>query len=688
MAIPLQAIPVAISAVRSLILIGKRTEDILTERQTQAPLPVMLPPLPDSMIEDLVFDSQDMRQAFAPGGRFRTLLDDLGLADKFDADMASTGARLAFQTRRYLGLYYEARDAANGVIDASSPYQSVAPFLVVSSEAGTGRTAGKLLRMVADTLLDFLGQSAPVFLSQSRNQLLISTILREFAAGTNLEQDPPDRILKTLLGSVAAAAADTTSAGNPPSDNPLALLLFASLGKVRRDMQDEGDDFVARIISRQGFQAVVGDWLTRVATDDHLVRLVAGFRDLDAGSYDPADPSTLPAGLQPVYGALSEVLLVIGKSEAAALRQDDVFESVFKAVLDGVTDHSDALLQRELGGRKAMAELLQATITAIDTHMPDHGNPLIAPIFGTAQKLLARSLPHLSQDEAVDRSVALALALAQKMASPEFLEISDALTRGRDPDFARALIASTLELLGDRPDLLLDGQDGHIPDILREVLQAAPDLVKQGLSRDAITALTGDIIAVVLPDDGANGGFARDVMPVVLGLVQQVGQGGQVLPPKDIETLLRAYATHFGANRPVWEALIARDLLDPVILTVSAVLQDGAAPPPRLPPQTIAAILQAVLEATGRQGLALADLAGAAAAGPGQVQTLLRDELTCALTGVFARLGRGIDSHQMAPLLRVVLDQLLMQAPGQPLSDAELATLITDQIAILHRNFS
>lgn len=684
MTLPVALVPAALSAIRSLLQLNRKIGSIAAVARLDSDMPVFLPPVADNILRDDLNDRARMETAFSTDTPHRAALLARGLGAKFDEylndpNMTSGDRRGLFF--RFLGVFYNIEDADSQPDTENDEITGLDRFLVQSASIGDGPVALQILRATADTLLDFLGENATVFLAKSQHRDVLATLLREFAAQTDLETDNPERIVKRLLGSVALVASDPA---HQVSDKPLAVLLFASLGKVRHEM---GDDFVARIVSRDGFDAVVSDWLTRVATDDVLVDLVASIKDLDdpknGHTYDPSRPETLPAALQPIYGVLSETLKTVGGSlqTRTTLQDPDTFQNVFQAVLTGLSTHSDALLRDKLAADQLMAQVLHATLISFPGTGARHSGTLIAPVFDTMLTTLTRILPDLGQDAALSTVQVLIQDLSHHVASDPFQTALAAVTDKKGDAFANLLLAELVGVIGTRSDLLLDGQNAKVHAALGTLLQSAPKLLDTGMTRPAITALFGDIILNIFPEDTTEGGFAAEILPLILTHLDGLGGMRARLGPADIEHIITSYITHFHTNRPIWQTLFDANLLPSVLDALSAGLR-GAPTPQRLPPQVVAHLLSALTTAVGKHGIDLTDIAVGRANPTEFLQTHLQNLTARALTRVYARLGRGGDASHLTPLAERTLDLLLTKTP---LTDADIDAFLAEEIRLLNQ---
>ncbi len=689
MAVPVTLIPVALSAVRSLVLLRGRVIDIKDRKRLDDPLPVLLPALPPTQVVNPTKDPDRMRAAFRADPVFRAALEVRGLEDSFDAFDKNidplTGDALETERHadmfwRFMGLYYqvERQDSVAGLSDIEVDAGGIDRFLVRSAAAGGGSSGVQILRATAEVLVEFLGDNASIFLARSSNKVILSSVLREFATRTDLEQDTPKRILKILVGSVAVAAADH---GTEATDNPAAAILFGALGRAR---QEFGDDFVIRIASHEGFTTVVSDWIGSLAADPYLVELLADVKGLDDGSYDPADPGTLPARLQPVFGALKNTLGVIGRNIGTAepLSQEQTFRDVFGAVLSGVTQNSGALLGEKLDGDRFMASLLQAVITTVGQAGAVQNNDLIAPVFADLMAQMAEVLPTLGQDAALSRAEVILQDLALRVTSGETQAVLAELEDAGGARFARALMIEVFTIAGQRSDVLLAGDSERVQAVAQALFAQMPDLLRTGLDRDGAVRVFEAVIGQLYAEDTPDGAFVLGLLPHLTGLMRAVGEGRPTLETDAVEEILGLLVARLASDRPVWQQLHEAQQLPVLIAAIAAVLK-GDAVPKTLSVMTVLEIADETLGIFARHGLKLSDLAAAADDPEAFLTERVEALLGQAVEAAVARLGRDAGADDLVDIVRRILAEALKADDPMALSAADLAAVIEAAIAEL-----
>lgn len=687
MTVPVTLIPVAISALRSLIHLRGRVIEIRDVERVDDPLPLLLPTLPGNLIRNQTKDPGRMQNAFSQDPVFRAALEARGLLEHFDkfhsnVDPQHGGPLEPDRHRdlfwRFMGLYYQISDQKEGLepFDIDVGPLAIDRFIVTSSVSGDSAPGLRILRLTAETLVEFLGDNAGVFLARSSNKLVISSILREFASRTDIEKDTPKRILKVLVGSIAVAASEN---GQRISDNPAAAMLFASLGRTRSEF---GDDFVARIVSHEGFNAVVSDWAGSLIEDRYLVELLADMKGLDEGSYDPADPTTLPMRLQPIFGALQNTLGVIGGhiGTADALSREGSFRAVFGAVLVGLTQNSSAVVGDALDADRFMASLLEAVITKTSRIGAIENNDLIAPVFTNLMGALAKAVPEVGQDRAVARAEKILEQMALRIQSPAMQTTLSELTLFGGETLARGLMIEIFAIAQERTNVLLEREYERSQDSAVVLLSQIPGLLRTGMNRDGSVRVIKTALERIFSADDADTAFFAEIFPHLTEIVRKLGEGRARPSPEAIESAMGLLIRRIEGDRPVWQRLHEAGHLPIVIQTISSVLT-GDVVPAHISSQTLLDIADEALGEFSSHGLTLSDLAAVSA----DPETFLRDRIrslmTQALVAAFAKLGRDARGRDMPGIVRKILRKALEKSKLENLSEAELALAIDEALA-------
>lgn len=673
MAFPVALIPASVSAVRGLIVLRGKIDAVLSASRANADIPLLLPPVTEDRIRneaDLdrcvqIFGADTPERQILLARGFSADLQRFGSLEGASADPEAEERRILHL--RLLKLLYEIEDAREGL--AARPWLSHADpksagldyFLVASYQSADRPPAVQVLLAVAETLVEFAGENAALFVSRTATGSLVATLLREFAARSDLGTDGAGRLIRILLGSAAVAATD--NAGALPQHPALGLLL-ASLGRVRTEM---GEDFVLGIATHSGFQAVVADWLTNAPGDPALTRLVAQIARLDATGYDPNDPDTLPPELQPAYGALAATLQVIGNElgTAQAFSEPEAFRRVFDAALHGLATHSTALLNARVGERPALAAVLQAVLDQI-ADSPGPGRALAsgemaAAIYSAALGALATT-PDLDGDGAVGLVEQLGAALADELSRAGPAGVLDTLRRRAGPDLPSTLLARLVDVMARNPEALLGEDRDDVAAIVGAVLEGAGPLIADGLDPDELVELADIALqsaAAKLPATGMPDAL-RATLGAAAGAIASSGASsgglGGLLTSGGRREVLRLTVRSVSQNPAIWARLSERRLAGPLMegLTAGLAAADAARP---LAPQ-LAAISGEMLASLVRHALRLADTTDPAAP-EDELRRRAAELARAALEETFALLGRGLAGEELTVVVGRLLDRML-----------------------------
>ncbi|MEM8591228.1 MAG: hypothetical protein AAGF13_01760 [Pseudomonadota bacterium] len=682
-------VPVALSALRSFVHLRGRVIDIRDTKKLDDPLPLLLPALPPTQVVNVTQDPARMQQAFRSDPLFRAALDVRGLAEQFDAfdknKDPQTGETLSEERHadmfwRFMGLYYQVKrqDGAAGSPDIEVDQSGIDRFLVQSAAAGGSSSGVQILRALADTLVEFLGENASVVLARSPNKVILSSVLREFASRSDLEADTPKRLLKTLVGSFAVAAADH---GAGATDNPAAALLIGALGRAR---QEFGDDFVAKIASHAGFTAVLSDWVGNLAEDPYLVELLGDIKGLDDGSYDPENPGSLPAKLRPAFGALKNTLKVIGENIGTAepLSQEAAFRGVFHAVLGGVSQNAGALLNEKLDGDSFMAGLLDSVISTVKQSVPVEGNDMIAPLFAGLMSEISAVVPTLGQEEALVRARVILQDLAGRIGSAPTKAALAELEGLGGAKFARGLMIDLFATARGRADVMLAGESERAQAAAEVLFSQMPGVLREGLDRDGALQLFDVVISQLHPDEAPGGDFLLGLLPQLTPLARAIGERRPMLEPGAKGEILGLLTERLVGDRPVWQRVHDAGHLPVVIEGLSSALA-GDGLPKAVAATTVVEIADDAMRILSRHGLKLSELAANAPDPEAFLKERVEGVFGQALEAASAKLGRDAGSDDLPAIVERVLVASLGQADPRPLSAANLAGVVEAAIAEL-----
>jgi len=288
------------------------------------------------------------------------------------------------------------------------------------SVAHTARGKTRVLLAATQTLAEVAGANAEWFISDQRTAALVGTMIEPFAAnGFQADDAPALKIFQRLLGAVAAAA---VAHRELLPDAPGLQVFLGALADVKAA---QGDDFVADLVTRAGFEKLVGRLIVRAADTP---------------------------GLQPGTPMLREVLAAMlreaGENFSDLVDDPKLIGSVIEAGLAAAVDPAVELLSRKLVQQPLLAVGLKSLAGAIKTEAA--GNTLfrqvangefLGTLYGAALRALAANPELLASTANVD-------AFLGKLLAALAGELADAnLTNAFSVETLRALAASQVARL-------------------------------------------------------------------------------------------------------------------------------------------------------------------------------------------------------------------------------------------------
>jgi hypothetical protein len=652
MAFPI-AIPLAISAIKALLKFRGQVDVILSLKEAAADLPFALPPAPND-----IGAHRERMLSFFQTAQGQSILELKGQHEDFAKVLANpTAPSVQGPLNRLFKLYCEATDTQLAILGPQSPTPAaaisgpstemrLAYYVVESHRLSRNPAITRILLATADMLLDVAGENAGLFLSHPRTRELVQLILAEFAAKSDFDDDGIDRIFKKLLGVTIVAARD-----NPGGiqEKPAIKPLFAALREVRAQL---GDDFVAEVISVDGFEALLSTYLTHVPEDpsfltkDDLAQQVITATLIEIGQHLPqltSDPKALlgvlevglTAAAANVEGILNQTLA--GKPLLAAL---------LKALGEEVAKRSQAdQLFESIAHGELIPSLYKASLRAIAV------NPQLIAREDTTQSFLALLISGLAEALAQQEISDLFSLPALHLLARKSLDVLSAhpLLLGRGHAFAMHMLAAVFA--AGAPAVA----DGLAIDDLLAVAQAA---LKAASEQRALIELS-DVPVAVLTSVG--GGLAADELR-------------RRLTPTDRKDLLISAIQAVATNPMVWRGLHEKDLLQPL---VQGILQGLATDPSGLlsGPAWVDA-MHAVLTAAARRGKRFI----AAEVGVDDLTRLI----TLALKRVEQEVGWTIDGENLPGFLaRVVSAYLLAPFPIARGGECRVGALINSVLTQL-----
>ena len=646
------ALPVALSAIQALLKFRGRLDTILSLNEATTGLPFALPPAPADDAPHI-----DPMVAFFTRPEGEAVLVLRGLLTEWSLVRTAPHAPTVQEERgRLLQAYYEAAEltpehlgpdeAANRARAARGPSREMrlAYYVIESHRLSRNPAVTRVLLAAADTLLEFGADNASLVVANPRTRGLVESLLRNFAVDRDWDDASAEIIFTTLLGATAAAALENR--GNLP-DRPVLHALFDALGDVQGDL---GADFVAKLVSREGFTKLVGHLLIQTADQPGLLpdqpvlkeALAAMLREtgrnLDGILGDPQTlAGVLEAGLAAAAGAAVPLIGV-------KLGDQPLLAVVLAAVAQEFQKAGDQrVLFRELGNGEFFTALYRASLHSVAA------NP---------QALASQA--NLQQHVAV-----LIAACADELAQQP---LADALSIGT----LRALAVRSLEVLSEQPEFLA-GHGEFAAKVIGAALAATSGALRHGFTTADLTEIADTIVRTA----AANLGLVQmdDRLRVVLtALGQALGDAGlaKLTTAPGRKAVFFAGLEAVAANPQVWTGFAEKELVQPLVSGVLRALATdttGLLAGPALVP-----VFRQVLLAAARRGQTL--LSGQ------QFPSRIEQVLTAALRVAKTEIGVSLDAETLPLYLqRVVLAALT--APFPPASVAELEAWLHHQTLAL-----
>ena len=281
--------------------------------------------------------------------QLRDLQDDFAVVAQ---DPTSISPAVSGPRSRLFKLYYEAAGVQPtflGPVDPAMQGKAIQGletadmrltyYVVQSQRLSHNPALVRVLLATADTLLEFAGENANLFISNPQTRSLVENLIDEFAGKRDFTDDGAEEIFKSLLGATIVAFAN-----NPPgnlANKPALKALFAALGDVRQSL---GNDFVAKIISVDGFEQLVAAYATEVAKDPSFL--------------------TQHALAQQV---LTATLTQIGENFPQIIDDPKALLGVLEVGIGAAAANVPTLLQGQLAGQPLLAAVLAGVLKQVST---------------------------------------------------------------------------------------------------------------------------------------------------------------------------------------------------------------------------------------------------------------------------------------------------------------------------------
>ena len=438
MALPITA-PLAMSAIKALIRFRYRVDTILALSIADEGLPFRLPRPPADHEAHL----PDMLRFFKTDqGRIALALNDLDqtfeeIKTAYETDSAYPAGANECYTLYYETAQVEPQRWAPGADDArlhkpasTSPSADMrlAYYLVESDRLSRNPALTRILLTTADTLLEVLGENADAFISNPKIAPVVKDLLNEFAIKHDFDDDSLEHIYQRLLNSLAIAVLENP--GIVPNQ-PLLQALFGALNEVRGQLDDE---FVARLITEDGFQSLLGAFLRQVADDPSFITAHALLKDI-----------------------LSATLKSAGENFPELVEGDpDAIFGVLEAGLAAGSANVSTLLQRELSGHPLLTAVFKDMAAKINELAAQNlfvkeliSGDIFAGLYRTVLESIAANPSALATEAKVKPFAAeLITTFAGTLSA---VKLKNALTEAT----FRELVGDSLSVLSHYPELLV-----------------------------------------------------------------------------------------------------------------------------------------------------------------------------------------------------------------------------------------
>ncbi len=620
MSLTVGMIPTAISAIQALLKYRDRVDQILAVKEASAELPFTLPPAPFQYIavkESLFtfFHSDKGRLALELSNRTEDF-------KQFEANPASP--ENSALRHEFIKLFYLASDMAPVLLGPQSPpdvlinsEMRLSYYVVESHRLSRNPALTRILLVTADMLLETAAANASLFTSNPKTQAIVSTLLEEFAVKRDFDDESGELILKHLLRSAVVAAMENQES---ISDEPAILALFGALSDMRTEFDD---DFVANIISRKGFQILVGKYIGKVAEDPSFLIKDGPFKVI-----------------------LSETLKDLGKNFTAILDDEKALFGVLEVALTSAAGQASEILSRQINGKSLLPTVLAAVLKDIEKRGEEDdlfksvaNGEIITGIFQASMGAIAANPTLLTSAGKINMlSASLVAGMADILSAKELSQVVSVKTL-RD-------IASRSFVVLAKNSSAWAGNEEFVTKLVSGVLKAASSAVEDGLSKDDVA----NLMDVAIQTATRNLSLLKvDVQ--LQDLLEAVGvelseqRVRDLLNPTMRAKVIVSAMEAVTINPKVWSRFAEKDMLQPLVAAVfKGLATDGTT---LLSGPVMVEGLRLILKGAALRGQKLID---------GDVSAeVLQELLTLGLSKVDEEIGRSIDGETLPQYLERLL---------------------------------
>ncbi|MFY9608693.1 MAG: hypothetical protein WAU45_08785 [Blastocatellia bacterium] len=619
------ATPLAISAIKALLQFRGRVDTILSLKEATAELPFALPPPPTDDAPHL-----DAMLSFFQSEKGQLPLNIRGAVADFKAVLADPHAQeVQGPRKRLFQLYYEAADVrptslgpdSRQAVAGPSTEMRIAYYIVESERLSRNPALTRILLASADTLLEFAGENANLFISNPKTQAFMGTLIEEFAGKRDFDDEGAEAIFKSLLGSTIVAVAQNQG---KLADQPALKPLFAAIGDLRDQL---GDDFVARIISLDGFESLIGAYATHVAED----------------------PSFITRN-ELAQKVLAATLKEVGLNLRQLTDDPKALFGVLEVGLTTAAANVSGILERKLGDKPLLAAVLTSLAKEIAASGQRHQvfagiahGQLVPALYKATLQAIAANPDKLFGPGKTDSFVAqLVSGVAGALSQQELAQVFTTET-------LQLLASKSLEVLSVHPELIARN-NAFATRLVGAVLKAGAIAFADGLSTDDLLA----VIEAAIKTASENVGLINmdDRLAAVLGAIgQSLAEANLrvVLTPDGRKDVLLAALQAIATNPTVWDRLQKKNLVQPIVQNVLAGLATD--PSHLLSGPVLVYSIRSVLVVLALRGQQLID---------GKVTAdTIKQLMTRALDQANQEIGKSIDGENLPDYLRRIVSSYL-----------------------------
>lgn len=649
MPIPIATVGLVVSAVKSLIRLRSRVDSILSEKVATDALPFALPPRPPQGTGA----QRDAVIAFYNSDAGRRIVEIADLAEALERykslDIPDEDDKLQLESI-FLRFKETGEFDSKSVLARDAEQKLVTYVLVDSYRLSRNPAALRIALASADTLLEFVGENASTFVSNPKTARILETIIAEFAGRRDFDDAGADLIFRTLLGSAALAAVEHQ--GDLPQ-HPALLLLYGALGEVR---EKQGDEFVANIVSADGFDAVVSSYLTVAASDSAFLDMMAKFAGTT--SLDAAERKV-------IRGAFTATLETIGDNPRRFLSDSSAFTGVLEAAIVGAASNAESLIRELADDEPLLAAVLEDVAKEIGKRDADQlfrsvaNGELVGEIYKTALAAVAAD-PDLDRDGIASTVEKIVSGLADELGKQALSQVIEQVGERRGLPVVNALLARTFSVLATEPAVITGEDNAFAMAVVGAVLQGAAPLIRDGLEEDDVE----EIVRIALHTASANTaalGIDSSLAAALSAFGTSIAGGGalraRLATRESRRAAFLAAIAAVAASPRVWAKFDETDLVKPVVEAVISGLRDD--PTNVLTGSAMVEALDSVLGALAKRGFELAeDLQAEKAAGKNAQQiaaSIVEGLVARSLEAAAGEIGRSIDRAEVPGFVRLVI---------------------------------